>query len=544
MKKKISLGAQARDELFCGAEKLASLARAAMGPGGHNIISASRTGAYEIISSGGGISGESVFADVTENAGAILLRRAGEAVRERCGDGYASAAVIAEGILRGGARLIAAGYSPAALRRGIEKSLPAASDALSALALTEPSREQLERAVCLAAKDEVIGKLVCQALGDTDYAGEISVKASDTGESYVCADGAFAISAGYQSKYMVTNDALQEAVLQDAAVFVCACAINSIQDILPLLDECSIRKQPLFILAESVSPAVVKSFVSNIAQGVISVCSVEAPGVGAGKLAVLEDAAARTGTAVFGTPLYPDTRAARLRDCGRADRVKVGLTRSAIYGGKANPDEFDAHIRRLEALLRLEHNELEDDRLRRRLANLKGLSAELRVGAVTESERRFLAGLAESAVKTARSGARSGLLPGGGTAYIRAIPALRAASSALSEEERAGAALLMSALEQPACTIAANAGFNGAETAARLRDGEGFFGFDVSTGKFLDLAEAGILDPADTVLCALNAAASVGAQFLTAEAAVLIDASPVSELPVPDDLHITPQDFL
>lgn len=544
MKKKISLGARAREELFCGAEKLASLARTTMGPGGHNIITASRTGAYEIASSGGSISGDSVFADVTENAGAILLRRAGEAVRESCGDGYASAAVIAESILRGGARLIAAGYSPAALRRGIDKSLPAAADALSALTLREPSREQLERAVSLAAKDEVIGKLVCQALSDIDYAGEISVKASDTGESYVWADGSFSVSAGYQSKYMVTNDTLQEAVLQDAAVFVCACAINSIQDILPLLDECSIRKQPLFILAESVSPAVVKSFVSNIAQGVISVCSVEAPGVGAGKLAILEDAAARTGTVVFGTPLHPDTRSAGLCDCGRADKVKVSLTRSAVYGGKAKPDELDAHIRKLEAMLHLEHNELEDERLRQRLANLKGLNAELRVGAVTESERRFLAELAESAVKAARSGARSGLLPGGGTAYIRAVPALRDVSSAFSEEERAGAALLMSALEQPARTIAANAGFNGTEIAARLRDGEGFFGFDVSTGKFLDLAEAGILDPADTVLCALNAAASVGAQFLTAEAAVLIAAAPVSAMPVPDDLHITPQDFL
>lgn len=544
MKKKISLGEQARGELLYGAGRLAALVRATMGPCGRTVMLAEQTGAPEVAASGSSAAAKIGFPNVTENAGAVLLRRAGETARGKCGDGSATAMIMAECILREGARLIAAGYSPVALRRGVVKALPAAVDALKALALHQPAPADIERAASLAAKDEVMGRLVCQALASVDYTGDIAVKASDTGESYVCSDGSFSIPAGYQSKYMATNETLQEAVLQDAAVFVCGCAINSIQDILPLLDESSIQKQPLFILADSINPAVVKSFVSNIAQGVICLCSVEAPGVGAGKQAVLEDTAARTGTVVFGTPLHPDPRSARLCDCGRADMVKVTRTRSAIYGGQAIPAVLDTHIRHLEALLRLEHNELEDDRLHQRLANLKGSNAELRIGAVTESERRYLSGLAESAIKAARGAAREGLLPGGGTAYLRAVPAVKASSIAFPEEERAGAGLLVSALEAPAHVIAANAGFDGAAVAAKVSAGEGFFGFNAATGQYSDLAEAGILDSAATLLSALDAAVSVGAQLLTVESAVLIDGIPISSLPVPDDLHITPQDFL
>ena len=544
MKKVITTGQLTLRKLNDGCGKLMRAIAPTYGLGGRTVLSAGYTGAPELLGKGASAAAVISLADVVENAGAILLRSAGERTAELTGDGSITAMLIAEAIIREGARAVTAGCSPVLIRRGIELAGKAAEDALREMTLP-PCDEYTGLAAALTAGDEGLGELICQALKQAGYDGVVTVKPSDTDRSYVSEDTAYSIPAGYQSKYMADSETSGEAVLENAAVFVCASPITSIHDILPLLNEASIQKQPLLILAESITPEVVKSFVSNIAQGVIRLCSVEAPGVGAGKLAALEDAAALTGAVVFGTPLSPDTKAALLGTCGRAAKVRITQSKTLIYGASAvETPELNEYTDHLSSLLRLEHNELEDERLRQRIARLTGHTAELRIGAASDAERRLLTSRAESALKAARAAANDGVLSGGGTAYIRAIPCVRELCADLSGDERAGAGILAAALESPLRTLSKNAGYVPSEITAHVANGCGNYGFDIVSGQYTDMLSRGVIDPAAVLITALRSAVSVGAQLITADAAVLIDGAPISSMPVPDDLHITPQDFM
>ena len=544
MKKVITTGQVTLRKLNDGCGKLMRAIAPTYGLGGRTVLSAGYTGAPELLGKGASAAAVISLADVVENAGAILLRSAGERTAELTGDGSITAMLIAEAIIREGARAVTAGCSPVLIRRGIELAGKAAEDALREMTLP-PCDEYTGLAAALTAGDEGLGELICQALKQAGYDGVVTVKPSDTDRSYVSEDTAYSIPAGYQSKYMADSETSGEAVLENAAVFVCASPITSIHDILPLLNEASIQKQPLLILAESITPEVVKSFVSNIAQGVIRLCSVEAPGVGAGKLAALEDAAALTGAVVFGTPLSPDTKAALLGTCGRAAKVRITQSKTLIYGASAvETPELNEYTDHLSSLLRLEHNELEDERLRQRIARLTGHTAELRIGAASDAERRLLTSRAESALKAARAAANDGVLSGGGTAYIRAIPCVRELCADLSGDERAGAGILAAALESPLRTLSKNAGYIPSEITAHVAEGCGNYGFDIVSGQYTDMLSRGVIDPAAVLITALRSAVSVGAQLITADAAVLIDGAPISSMPVPDDLHITPQDFM
>jgi chaperonin GroEL len=310
-----------------------------------------------------------------------------------------------------------------------------------------------------------------------------------------------------------------------------------------LLNETSIKSERLLVVADSISDEVVKSFVSNIAQGTIKVCSLTVPGVGQGKSSCLEDIAAYTGTVVYGTELYPDFKNVTIGDCGRAKHIRVGRSTTYIYGGRFEPQAMEQYLEHLDALLRLDNNELEDEILRKRIANLKGNKAVVRIGAVTETERRFLTKQAEDAIKVASSG-RHGILPGGATAYIRAIPAVEKFAAELSEEEHLGAKLLIGAMAVPLKKIAENAGYDGEVVCANVAQLQGAMGFDAESGSYTDMLRRGIVDSADMLVEALKVGAGLSAQFLTVDAAVLIDGTPISDLPVPDDLHLSNSDFM
>lgn len=544
MKKVITTGQETLHKLNEGCAKLMRAIAPTYGVSEKTVLNAGYTGAPERLGKGSSVAATIAFSDVTENAGAVLLRRAGEKTAELTGDGSVTAMLIAEAIIRESTRAVAAGCSPVLLRRGIELAGKTAEDALGKMTIP-PNGDYTARSAALAAGDDELGGLVCRALEKAGYDGEVTLKASDTEKSYVSDDTAYTIAAGYQSKYMAQNEIAGETVFENAAIFVCASPIASIHDILPLLNEASIQNQPLLILAESIGSEVVKSFVSNIAQGVIRLCSVEAPGVGGGKQAALEDAAAFTGAILFGTPLNPDTKAASLALCGRAESVHVTQSATRIYSAAAvGSDKLSEYVAHLNALIKLEHNELEDELLRRRIARLTEHTAELRIGAVSDAERRFLTARAESSVKSARVAALGGVLPGGGSAYIRAAAQVDALCASLTGDEKVGARLLAAALEAPLRTLAQNAGHVPAEVIAKVRAYQGHFGFDAASGQYVDMLQCGIIDPSDVLKTALRSAVSVGAQFITTNAAVLIDGTPITSMPVPDNLHITPQDFM
>lgn len=544
MKKVITNGQVTLHRLNNGCVRLMRAIAPIYGVGVKTVLNAGYTGAPDLLGKGTSAAAVISFADVTENAGAILLRSAGEKTAELTGDGSITTMLIAEAVMREGVRAVSAGCSPVQLRRGIELAEKTVEDALWEMTLP-PCDGYTERAAALTAGDEELGGLICQAFKRAGYNGEVTVKPSDTGYSYVSGDSAYSIPAGYQSKYMAENQTLGEAVLENPSVFVCAAPISSIHDILPLLNEASIQKQPLLILAESIAPEVVKSFVSNIAQGVIQLCSVEAPGVGAGKRAALDDAAMLTGAVVFGTPLHPNTKAALLNACGRAAKVRVTQFETKIYGASAAESEgLTGYVTHLTSLLSLEHNELEDERLRQRIARLTGHTAELRIGAKADAEHRLLIARAECALKAARAAAQGGVLPGGGTAYIRAVPYIDKLCASLSGDVKIGAQILASALYAPLRTLAGNSGYIPSEVAAHVAEGHRHFGFDVAAGQYTDMLNSGIIDPSIVLTTALRCAVSVSTQLLTAGAAVLIDSTPVSTMSVPDDLHLTPQDFM
>ena len=543
MKRKITTGTETREALLRGADKLCAAVRTVIGPQGRSVLLSGRVGAPDIGHRAGTVAKQLRFADVTENAGAILLRSAGEKTAERAGDGAARAMLLAGELMHRGNRLIAAGCSPVSLRRGLERCIPVLLEALRAQAVTASDGHMLAALASVAAGDKALGALVAGAFEQVGPEGYVAVKASDTEECRLERVDAFTLERGWSSRHMATDTVSQETVFEDAAVFVCETPLSSIYDMLPLLNEVSLSGERLLVLADSVADEVIRSFVSNIAQGAIRICSVSAPGVGQARRDWLADTAAYTGAAVFGTVERPDLKQARLSDCGRAGRVVVTRDSTRIENGRGG-ELLERRLKQLRTLQRLEHNELEDEQLRRRIANLSGETAVLRIGAVTESERRALSAQAEGALRAVFDAARNGLVPGGGVAFLRAGSAVRRFAASLPGEERAAGELLADALEAPCALLAANAGHAPGPVLAALKTVEGPMGFDVLTGEITDLLAAGIVDSLGSTIAAAETGVGLAAQFLTVDAAVLIDGTPVEDLPVPDDLNLSPSDFV
>lgn len=543
MKKKMTYGAETRELLLHGAEKVNDAVRFTVGPQGRGVLLASRTGAPELRQRAAALAKEISFRDVTENAGAALLREVGEKAAERAGEGAELAMLLAERVMWEGNRRIAAGFSPVTLRRGLERCVPVAVQALREQAVRGPDRRTMAALACAATRDDTLGRLIAEAVEQVGTEGYISVRASDTSACRLEREDAFCLERGWISPYMATDKVSQETVFDDAAVLVCSTPINSICDILPLLNEISFGRERLLILADSIHDEVKKSFVSNLAQGTVQLCAVCVPGVGQAKQDWLADAAAYTGTVVYGTAEHPDLKAACLRDCGRAGRVRVTRENTRLERGKGGT-ALEAHLAHLRALRRLDNNELEDEILRRRIANLTGNMAVLRVGAVTELERRFLTEQAPGAIRAVFDAAQSGVVPGNGVAFVRAAERVNAFAAALDGEECEGAKLLAAALKAPLMQIAENLGAEPGVVLAAVEEAQGTAGFDAGSGELRDLFAVGAVDSLNTCVAALEVGVGLAAQILTVDAAVLIDAVPIEDMPIPDDLHLTAGDFV
>lgn len=543
MKKNITNSPATRTDLYLGAKKLSSVLQSAIGPQNRTVLLSSHGLTPDYSLKGAEIAKEISFRDIKENAGAALFRSIADEIASQHGDGSRLGVLFADNILKNALKLITAGYNPIPLRQGIEKSVSFAVKVLTQMS-EKPGKQQLSAVALNAAQDDHIGKLVAEAVDHAGSEGYVHVKVSDTNASYLQQEHAFCVEHGWGSKYMATDNVSQETNLENAAVFVCGASINSIYDILPLLNEVSICKKPLLVFAEHINEDVIRSFVSNISQGTIRICSVEVPGVGPERRAWLDDIAAVTGTVVFGTELYPDLKKAALTNCGYALRVHVTRNQCFIDNNDFSNPKFKKHLTHLQTLRKLENNELEDEILRKRITNLMGCTTILRVGAPTEMERRLLHVQAENAIKCTFNAVSSGILPGGGTAYIRLIPELQKYSLSLPSEERLGAELLIEALGAPVKQIAANAGFIPELVFEKVSALQGNNGFNAATGTYEDMMESGIIDSAGSTIAALKIGACTAAQILTVGAAVLIDGVPLSDLPVPDDLHLTPNDFI
>lgn len=542
MKKVVAGSEHTRNRIIAGANAAVRLVGDTVGPNDRTVVSSTALGHIEVFSSSRAALRGFSLPGVIENAGSKLMSDLGDQLEEQTGDGSSLGMLIANAILNTGEKYISAGYDPALLRKGLKSLLPYAVGELSR-EVKRPSEKELRNFAAVAAVDDKVGELVVDALLSVDFDGQIEVKPSNTDRSYYKAQRAFVVSSGFQSEYMATDDISSEAVLDDPAVLVCACPITAIGDILPILNECSLAGKALLIVAEKIDGAVVKSFVSNIAQGTIRLCSVEVPGTGTVRQELLEDLAAYTGTTVFGTPLYPDPRAAGLNNCGTAEKAVISRYKTLIFGGRHRED-FPEYIAGLEHSVSRARNIVERERTEKRIAVLRERNAELFVFSGVKSAQRAAVNMVEKAVRATRAAQREGVLPGGATAYLHLASALKEHTQRSPDIEKVSATIMAEAIMTPARRIIENAGYEAEPIIKSLLTKGKNVVFDVRCGEYADHEQAGITDSAAGVIRALERGVELGAQLLSIGGSVLIDAVTKAPGPVPDDLNVTPQDFL
>lgn len=542
VKKRIYLGENARNSIYPGFSLVADLARSVYGPNGRTVLSTQVTGQPHAAVRALDAAKNVDDADPSINAGVQFARALCEEVNDTAGDGSAASIIICSELLAGGIKQIAAGASPVLLKSGIKKAASVAVDHIFSQKIAVRSRDDVLHVASTAAKDRNTGALVCDALESVGWKGSINVRASETSECRIQHTDGLSFDRGYCSPYMSTDKVSMEAVFDDAYIFVCESKIDRIEDILPLLNETSIAGKALLIIAQDYSKKVLDSMLSNIAQQTIKLCAVKAPGYALGIRDYLEDIAAYTGTVVFGTEVAPDLRQASLKKCGHAQRVRVTRESTSIDSNAGT--SLNVHISGLRSLLANAPNALAREKLENRIANLTGGRAIIRIGSNSGTEQEALTAMVNTSVRAAQSAIRGGFVPGGGAAFVHAIPAVKQLCASLYGDEEAGAELVIRALTAPAYQIAANAGVNGAATVHKLLNSGSLIVFDALSSRFCSCFESGIADGADILTAALSKAASMAAELLTVEAMVLPDMPPEKKEPVPDSLNVDPRDLL
>lgn len=527
MAKNITLDRAALQKLLAGADALADTVRLTLGPRGRNVL-LSRTDEQSgaalpplVTNDGVTIAKAVSLPDPLENMGAELVREAAAKTNDAAGDGTTTATVLAQALLRGGYRNIAAGANPLQLRRGIAAAAECAAEALERLAFPVRSREDVCRVATVSSADEDIGALIGQALERIGPTGVLTVEENPRFETELSIAEGMSFSRGILTPdFWKPNE--RELTLQNPYILVTDKKISQIQDLVPILEDIINEPQPrpLLIIAEEVTGEALATLIMNRKQGVIEVACIKPPEYGEGRVAMLEDIAILTGgtflSDTFGHVLSETT----LDMLGSADSVKLDDRNTVIAGGHFDPAVLREKTDSLKRLIELTDYAFKNKRYQERLARLTGSIAVLKVGGATEAEVRERKLRAEDAVNAARAAAAGGVLPGGGTAYLRIIPNIENCAASLFGDLRTGAMLLAQALEAPARQIAANAGAEPGEIVGRVKKLEGGMGFDAAALEYADLLERGILDPTLAAKSALQNAVSAAATLLTAAAGV------------------------
>lgn len=542
MKKRIYLGGDARNSILPGFRMVSDLVRSIYGPRGRTVLSTQVTGQPHAAVKALDIAKSLEVSDPGVNAGICFARALCEEVNEAAGDGAATSVIICSDLLSEGARHIASGTSPVLLKQGIMRAVHAAADHISTHKYTAQDRESILNTASTAAADRSVGCMVCDALESVGWNGSLSVRASETSECRIQHEDGLCFDRGYCSPYMSTDRISMEAVFTDASVFVCESRIDRIDDILPLLNEASISGASLLLVAQDYSEKVLQSMLSNISQETIKLCAVKAPGHALGRRDLLEDIAAYTGTVVFGTEVARDPRQASLKKCGRAKKVKVTRDSTTLYNDVGT--SLDTYVAGLKSLLNCAPNMFVRESLEDRIANLTGGRAVIRIGAPTGIRYEALTAMYNSAIHAARSAMRGGIVTGGGTAYIRAVAAVKELCVSLDGDTKAGALLVSHALTSPLRQLAANAGINGSVVVNKLTSKDPSIVFDAVSQSYCRYDISGLVDAAETEILALTKAASMAAEILTVEAMVLPDVPPKKKEAVPESLKVDPRDLL
>jgi len=512
----------ARRALERGVNLVADAVKVTLGPRGRNVVLEKKFGSPTITKDGVTVAKEIELENHLENIGAQLLKEVASKTNDVAGDGTTTATVLAQAIVREGLKNVAAGANPLALKRGIEKAVEAAVEKIRSLAIPVEDRKAIEEVATISANDPDVGKLIADAMEKVGKEGIITVEESKSLETELKFVEGYQFDKGYISPYFVTNPEAMEAVLEDAFILIVEKKVSNVRELLPILEQVAQTGKPLLLIAEDVEGEALATLVVNKLRGTLNVAAVKAPGFGDRRKEMLKDIAAVTGGTVISEELGFKLENATLSMLGRAERVRITKDETTIVGGKGKKEDIEARINGIKKELETTDSEYAKEKLQERLAKLAGGVAVIRVGAATETELKEKKHRFEDALNATRAAVEEGIVPGGGVALLRAIVAVDELLKKLEGDEATGAKIVRRALEEPARQIAENAGYEGSVIVQQIlsETKNPRYGFNAATGEFVDMVEAGIVDPAKVTRSALQNAASIGSLILTTEAVV------------------------
>jgi chaperonin GroEL len=530
--KQVLFHSAAREKILRGATQLADAVKVTLGPKSKSVLIERKWGAPLICNDGVTIAKEFDLKDPEENLGARMLRQAAEKTGELVGDGTSTSTLLAQAILQDGIRNVVAGASAIDLKRGLDRGLLAAVDALRSISRPVGSRKEKAQVATISAhNDPVVGELVADAMERVGGEGVITVEESKTTDTTLDVVEGMQFDRGFISPYFVTNSEKMEAVLEDAYVLVCDRKIAALQELVPLLEEIAKTARPLLVIAEDVEAEALATLIVNQLRGALRSCAVKAPGFGDRRKLMLEDIAVLCGGHVISESLGLKLENAKLDHLGRAKRVVADKEATTIVGGGGDPTAIKARVRQLRREIEQATSDYDREKLQERLAKLSGGVAVIRAGASTEAEMRARKEALDDAIAATKAAVAEGIVPGGGLALIRATRAVEREEKQCDGDVRTGVQILRKALAAPARQIAENSAADGGVVVARMAESEGSLGFDASCNAYVDLIDAGIIDPTKVVRIALENAVSTASVLLLTEATMTEIPEPVRDSP-------------
>jgi len=510
---------EARRALERGVNRLADAVKITLGPKGRNVILEKKFGSPTITHDGVTVAKEIELEDPFENAGAQLIREVATKTNDVAGDGTTTATILAQAIIREGLKMVAAGASPMAIKRGIEKAVEAAVTEIKRMAKPVETKEAIAQVATISSNDPEIGRIIADAMEKVGKDGVITVEESKGIETTVEVVEGMMFDKGYISPYFITDPEKMEAVLEEPYILITDRKVSAVKDILPVLEKIVQVGRPLLIIAEDVEGEALATLVVNKLRGTLQAAAVKAPAFGERRKAILQDIAILTGGQVISEELGLKLENTDLGQLGRARQVRIRKEECIIVGGQGNPDEIQRRINQIRKQIEETESDYDREKLQERLGKLAGGVAVIKVGAPSETELKYRKTRVEDALSATRSAVEEGIVPGGGVALVNAIPALDKLE--VEGDERIGVNIVKRALEEPLRQLAINAGQEGSIIVEEVKRQPPGVGYDVVTGKFVNMIEAGIVDPAKVTRSALQNAASVAALVLTTEALVV-----------------------
>jgi chaperonin GroEL len=517
--KQVLFRSAAREKVLRGAAQLADAVRITLGPKSKSVLIQKSWGAPLVCNDGVTIAKEMELEDPEENLGAQMLRQAAEKTGDVVGDGTSTATILAQAIYADGVRNVAAGASAIDLKRGLDRGLQATVKALKAMAKPVESRKEKAQVATISAhNDPTIGELVADAMEKVGGDGVITVEESKTIETALEVVEGLQFDRGYLSPYFVTDSGTMQVVLEDAYILICDRKLNILKDMLPLLEQVAKSAKPILFIAEEIEGEALATLIVNQIRGVLKSAAVKAPGFGDRRKAMLQDIATLTGGQVISEELGLKLEDVELGQLGHARRVLVDKDNTTIIGGAGNKRDIEGRIRMIRKEMEKTTSDYDREKLEERLAKLSGGVAVIRVGAPSESEMKAKKEALDDAISSTKAAVVEGIVPGGGLALLRTTAAVAALEAQCTGDERTGAQILRRALEVPTRQIAENSAADGGVVVDRMLNGTGNLGFDAARKEYVDLVEAGIVDPAKVVRIALENAVSVASILLLTEA--------------------------